>query len=255
MGAPAPDPVNIVCMKWGELYGPHYVNRLYGMVARNMTRPFRFVCFTDDATGLRAEVEAMPLPPITIDPPWEWSPWRKLALYNPALGDLRGPALYLDLDLLITGSLDRFFDFPGDFCIIHNWTQPKTVNGNSSVTRFQIGAHSDLLDMFHAHPTRYWVEQCRIEQTFLSRELHRQGKLAYWPAEWCVSFKVHCLPGGHRFPGNLLNGFGPSTLPDGAAVCVFHGTPNPDQAMAGEWPGRWYKRLKPAAWIGEYWRD
>ena len=38
---------NIVCMKWGNAYGADYVNRLYNMVKRNMTRPFRFICFTD----------------------------------------------------------------------------------------------------------------------------------------------------------------------------------------------------------------
>ena len=28
---------NVVCMKWGKLYGPEWVNKLYGMVAG--TRP------------------------------------------------------------------------------------------------------------------------------------------------------------------------------------------------------------------------
>ena len=45
--------VNIVCMKWGDRYGPEWVNRLYGMVARNTTWAFRFVCFTDNAAGIR----------------------------------------------------------------------------------------------------------------------------------------------------------------------------------------------------------
>ena len=41
--------VTVLCMKWGAKYGPDYVNRLYGMVARHLRRPFRFVCLTDDA--------------------------------------------------------------------------------------------------------------------------------------------------------------------------------------------------------------
>ena len=53
------NPVNVLCMKWGTLYGPEYVNRLYGMVARNLRRPFRFVCLTDDASGIRFEVECV----------------------------------------------------------------------------------------------------------------------------------------------------------------------------------------------------
>ena len=44
--------VNIICMKWGEKYDSSYVNILYNMVERNLNRPFRFVCFTDNKSGL-----------------------------------------------------------------------------------------------------------------------------------------------------------------------------------------------------------
>jgi len=36
---------------------------------------------------------------------------------------------------------------------------------------------------------------------------------------------------------------------------VFHGHPNPDDALAGRWPGGWYKRLRPATWIADHWRE
>ena len=44
--------INVVCMKWGTMYGPEYVNNLYHMVKRNLTPPFRFVCFTDNGEGI-----------------------------------------------------------------------------------------------------------------------------------------------------------------------------------------------------------
>ena len=248
-------PVNIVCMKWGTLYGPEYVNRLYAMVARNLTRPFRFVCFTEDASGLRGEVEVRPLPPIRIDPPHGTTPWRKLALYNADLGDVTGTALFLDLDLVIVGPLDRFFEVPGEYCVIRNWTRPRRIVGNTSVFRFEIGAHTDLLDTFHSMPTQHWVDADRIEQAFLSRILHGQGRLTFWPKGWCASFKVDALPGGWRFPRILLNWVLPSRLPEGASIVVFHGHPNPDEALAGRWPGGWYKRLRPATWIDRYWHE
>jgi len=47
----------VVCISWGAKYGAPYINRLYGMVARNITPPFRFVAFTDTADGVRPEVE------------------------------------------------------------------------------------------------------------------------------------------------------------------------------------------------------
>lgn len=251
----ATDPVNVICMKWGTLYGPEYANRLYAMTARNLSRPFRFVCFTDDSTGLHPNIETMPIPPITLDPPYENTPWKKMALYNAELGDLSGPTLFFDLDIVITGSLDRFFDYPGEWVVIKNWTTSDKVIGNTSVFRFNIGAHADLLDLFHSKSTQHWVDTYRIEQTYLSYELKKQGKISYWPEGWCVSFKHNCLPGGWRFPRILINWFRPSRLPEDSSVCVFHGHPNPDEAIVGEWPGGWYKRMLPATWIKDYWHE
>ena len=45
---------NVICMKWGDLYGPQYVNRLYAMVKRHLNIDFRFECFTDDQDGIRS---------------------------------------------------------------------------------------------------------------------------------------------------------------------------------------------------------
>ena len=45
--------LNVICMKWGTKYSSEYVNKLYSMVARNLSVPFRFVCFTDDADGIK----------------------------------------------------------------------------------------------------------------------------------------------------------------------------------------------------------
>lgn len=239
-------------MKWGTLYGPEYVNRLYASVARNMTRPFRFVCLTDDETGLRHEVETLPIPDIRVDAPYTNRPWRKLAVYVPELGDLSGQALFLDVDLLITGPLDEFFDLPGEYCVIHNWTHPNRIVGNTSVFRFEIGAHADLLELYESKPTQYWVDKYRIEQTFLSYEL---PKLTYWPKPWCISFKRHCLPGGVKWPKAMLNWFLPSKLPADARIVAFHGKPNPDDALVGHWPGGPHKRLLPATWIADHWRE
>ena len=52
----------VICMNWGTAYGADYVNRLYSMVSRNVTGPFRFVCLTDNVKGIRPEVQCGPLP-------------------------------------------------------------------------------------------------------------------------------------------------------------------------------------------------
>lgn len=244
------NPVTVICMKWGTLYGAHYANRLRAMVARHLDRPHRFVCLTDDASGLDAGIEALPIPAVAIDPPYGATPWRKLGLYAPRIGDLAGPALFLDLDVVVTGSLDAFFDLPGGYCVMRNWTTPKERTGNTSVIRFEIGAHGAILDRFQSRPTQHWVDLYRNEQRFISREF---PDIAFWPADWCVSFKEHCLPGGSRLPRSLLNHVIPARLPRTARIVVFHGHPNPDEALSGQWPGGWYKGLRPVPWIADHW--
>ena len=44
--------VNILCLKWGTRYGADYVNYIYRGVKAHLNRPFRFVCVTDDPSGL-----------------------------------------------------------------------------------------------------------------------------------------------------------------------------------------------------------
>lgn len=237
--------VNVICIKWGTPYSADDVNKLYGMVARHLTRPFRFACFTDDAAGIRPEVTCFPIPPLGV-PRRDNEGWRKLALFAPRLGDLAGVALFLDLDVVVTGPLDDLFDLPGDFIIIENWTQPGEGVGNSSVFRFVIGAHPDIYDRFQADADTVMATHDN-EQTVISRAIGKD-RLRYWPADWVISFKYHCLP------FYLLRLFRAPFLPAGARVVAFHGHPKPAEAIRGEWPGRPLKLLKPAPWVAEMWR-
>ena len=59
----------VICINWGTKFGPPYVNRLYAMVARNLTSPFSFTCFTDRTKGIRPEVRCEPLPPLDVEMP------------------------------------------------------------------------------------------------------------------------------------------------------------------------------------------
>ena len=77
--------VNVVCMKWASVYGPEYVNKLYRGVARNLTMPFRFVCFTEDPNGVDESVECKPLPPIDLPPGYEKSAFNNLS-YRQVVG-------------------------------------------------------------------------------------------------------------------------------------------------------------------------
>jgi hypothetical protein len=253
-------PVNIICMKWGTLYGPEYVNFLRAGVARHLKRPHRFVCFTDDAAGLRDDVQALPLPDLGMPKGQGDLRWRKLAVFRRDLYGLQGTALFLDLDLVIVGALDDFFELPGRFLIIRDddLFRPKPLRrlnpardrfkasvGNSSVFRFEIGAHGDVLDTYTADPTRAGAEY-ENEQEFLTGQMAAQGLLQYWPREWCVSFKNDCVPRG------LKSWLADPAVPPDARIVVFAGTPKMSDVLAGR-GHKWYRRIGDTRWLREAW--
>lgn len=243
--------VNVLCIKWGKKYGPEYVNRLHNMVRRHLHRPFRFVCLTDDAQGIDPAIEVKPIPPVGFDEfdrrqPWTFGHgWLKLTSFARPLYDLEGRTLFLDLDIVIVDSLDPFFDQTGEFVVIKEWDK-KDGTGNTSVYLFTIGAHADALDHLKNGYPRV-VEEVRNEQEFITGYLGRQGKVSYWPDEWCRSFKRHCMRRG------IMGWFAPPLIPPGARVIAFHGKPNPPDAIAGI-SGKWYRRVLPTAWVAEHWR-
>lgn len=238
---------HVVCMKWGRKYGPEYVNRLYGMVRRHLDGSFNFVCLTDDSAGIRSEVQCLPIPPLDLPAGIPERGWNKLVTFHADLHGLRGTALFLDVDVVVTGSLNEFFTLPGDFLIIHDYKRPWRITGNSSVYRFELGAHADVLAYFRTHFEDIRT-QYRNEQAYLSDRMHQQGKLAYWPKAWCPSFKYDGIP---AWPRNYWQA---PFVPEGARIVVFHGECNPPDALAGR-RNRRFRFIRPAAWVAEHWRE
>lgn len=240
----------IICMKWGDRYGPEYVNRLYGAIKRQTDRPTRLVCFTDNVEGIIDDVQTEPIPDINLTPETISLPWRKLAMWKYPLADLEGDVLFLDLDLVITGNLDALLDYePGRFCVIENWTQKGQNIGNTSVFKFPTGKYQHIYNDLQENPDRI-LSKYRIEQLYISREI---DDMVFWPKDWCVSFKHSLLP---QWP---MNFFKTPKLPADTKVVAFTGKPDQDEAVIGKWPEKkWYKRfykhVRPTPWIGQHWQ-
>ncbi len=240
----------VICMKWGKRYGADYVNRLHSMVQRHTTRPTRLVCYTDDAESITSAVETYPLPHIELPEKRRWFPWRKISLWQKELEGISGEVLYLDLDVVVTGGLDDFFDYmPGHYCVARNWTQPSEKIGNTSVYRFQVGAHTYLYDRI-MNDCEDVMARHSNSQTFISREINDMN---FWPDAWCMSFKHSLIP---AWPLNL---FVTPSLPPNTKVVAFTGKPDPDEAIEGRWPREhwyhlFYKHVRPTPWVAEHWR-
>jgi len=243
---------NVLCMKWGSKFDASYVNRLYAMVRERLQRPHRFVCLTDDATGIDPGVETLPLPEVGWDdePDINLHGWRKVGLMAPQIGDLQGTALFLDLDVVIVDALDPFFDLPGEVFMIRDFRKVRIRGdrfvGNTSVFRFELGVCPELYERFRSEFPAIRGE-VRNEQEYLSHHFHQREQLHHWPAQWCASFKHDCVGWG------LPTYFRTPRIPPGTAIVVFHGRPSPRQAVTGD-GGKWYRHIRPTPWIQDYWR-
>jgi hypothetical protein len=120
-------PDAVTCFKWKpapgyrSMFGPEAVNTLRAMVARHFPHPHRFICFTDDTTGLDPRVEAVPIWNDFADVPSPHggknpSCYRRLRLFRSDMADIVGPRFVsLDLDCVVAGDLTPLWDRPEDF--------------------------------------------------------------------------------------------------------------------------------------------
>jgi hypothetical protein len=248
---------NAICVKWGSKYPAAEVNRLFRAVSRNVSGALRFFCLTDDPAGIDPEVETLPLQMDSLQSAIasaqtrlqrSGGALRKIAAFNPTLvPDLAGPLLCLDLDIIITGSLDDLFDYrPGQICMPAPFRKAAHIPtlGEGSVIRFDPALHgflySDMLSQTDA-----MLEHSRgSEQRYTSFTAQRYGQLANYPDGWVVGFQRHCRP---RKPLNL---FLPPRLPAAARVVCFPSDPKAEAAVAGYRKG--INSTLPAPWISDF---
>ena len=244
---------NIITLKWGNRYGAEFVNKLHAAVARNLSPPFRFVCFTDDPVGLAPAISHFPIPEIDLPARPFVTGWRKLCLFRRDL-PINGYCLFLDLDLLITGNLDAFFDFePDKIAIIKNWMHWRKewfgklpLVGNSSVFRFEANQCGFVLDQF-LREKEWALANFRPPQSYLTHCI--RDRMVFWPEEWVRSFKRHCRP---IFPLNFCL---EPRRPREARIVAFHGRPDPPEAAQGYRGKKLHHYSRPASWIREMWEQ
>lgn len=218
----------VFCLKWGTKYSADYVNRLFNMVERYLTPPYTFVCFTDNTLGIDPKIKALPVPNI---PAIGW--WYKLWFLSDATG-FSGTALFLDLDIVICKSLDKFFTYAsGEFCIIRDFNRHVYKNWdrmNSSVFRVELGSLNSIYQDYLRHPTAY-MQQFKGDQDFM---FDRIKQFKFWPDDWIQSYKWEMRDKSQlqyingKF--NFTTPAEPTVLSD-TSIAVFHGSPNPHESI------------------------
>lgn len=243
----------VLSIKWGTAFGASDVNMLFRACLANATEALRFVCLTDDGTGLDPRIEVKPIPDIGLTPE-EWKRpgvWPKIGLFAPDLADL-GRVLFLDLDMLIVGDLSPFFDV-ADGAVFQNMGESWRPDPRSAekvpgtcIFSYDPGAETRVLEAFLADKETN-MSSWQNEQEFAGAHVSRTS---FWPEGLVVSFKRHLC---HRNGMGLLAK--PSAPPEGAAVVAFHGTPRPAETMEkliwGPFPHLHRGRVP---WVEDYYR-
>jgi len=231
------DKVYVICLKWGNKYGPEYVHKLANMVQRHLTVNYEFICFTDDTKGLNPKIKTFKLPVLPVSG-WWYKPW--------FLSDelpIKGTALFFDLDLVIFSNIDKLFTYKPEskFVIIRDFNRHVRKNWdrmNSSVFRLEIGSQTKAYQEFRNNITLI-SKRFHGDQDFMYKYI---TKFDFWPDEWIQSYKWE-MRGRNEL--GIVNGkrnfktIGVPVVQQQTSVAVFHGDPNPadctDQWVVDNW--------------------
>ncbi|NNE86827.1 MAG: hypothetical protein HKN27_02025 [Silicimonas sp.] len=243
----------VLTMKWGEVFPASYVNRLFSAVSENIDRPFKFVCLTNETEGLHPDIVHFPLPDLDLPAErYAHGAWPKLAAFKDDLYGLTGRCLFIDLDTIISGNLEPFFDFESPFAAIgsgDDWRRGRTVTKPelaSGVFAFDLGTLPHVLENFLRDKDDAYARYPN-EQSFIEGQLKAWDP---WPASWVVSFKRHlCHPIGR----DLIS---PPHAPDETTkIVAFHGDPRPIDLVGrkGLWTKFPHSVRCPVEWLDAYW--
>jgi hypothetical protein len=210
-----PEFLAVVCVWWGDLYGIDYVEKLYNSVKRNLSIPHHFYCIT--------EHENVPYGVQRIEAPNNskgW--WQKVNLFRKdlfpeELDSLNqcqyGRVIYLDLDVVITGSIDEIASSSGEFVMIENFgPNKKHAAHNSSIVLWNPSTLSqNISDAFDVEVTReLHGDQCWIWRVMDSHITNFRKDLV-------DSYKYSKRSDWKRSRGEV------------SPVMIFHGNPKPHQ--------------------------
>lgn len=203
-----------------------YINNLYLGVSRWTTIPFKFVCFSNEELhDLHSEIEVRPFKIVTSK-----GVLPRMYMFSEESGLFGSQVLSLDLDVIITGSLDNLLNYKGIFCTRKSWTRGEETLIDGDIMSFKSGKETEekfwnplVLDIEKVEQIsgggreRFWVRHVMNGVSDTWQEV--------LPGQVC-SYKFHVMAKGK--------------VPQGARIISCHGYPRPHQI---EQP-----------WRTEYWR-
>jgi len=224
--------IDCACVIYGSAYSWQYVDCLYAMLQRNLTREFNLHVYTEADRPVPDHMIKHCLtgwPDIRADRAW----WYKMQLFNPE--HHAGPLLYFDLDTVIVNNIDWIVDTPTTYfntvrdfkCL---WS-PHSTGINSSIMWWDTVRYSYVWDEFSKNSRRETQLKYRGDQDFIS-QIIPQNQRRYFAPERVKSWRWQCLDGGYNFKKrrHYAPGTGTSLFKE-TSVLIFHGKPKPSEVQ------------------------
>lgn len=202
------------------VYGVEHVNLLVRQIARHLTSPHEFVLVSDGASlgGLDARVRTVPLDRTTFVPDTRFA---KLMLFRPDIGDVIGRRIfYLDLDTVVTGSLDAIAGRQEDVVL---WRHPRwRLHGRSKVAAY----NSSVMLLDAGVRPGVWTKFPRGRNAeHMRRAVGVSGEDQAWIASVLTPHEATWTDADGVYSINLIDG-----LPDNARLVTFPGAREPGTA-------------------------
>lgn len=177
---------------WGSKYNAEYRDRLAAGVARHLSQPHEFRIFEPEPEDRHlTEIPGCFARLRAFDPDWQ-------ARQGLAPGDR---LVCLDLDLIITGSLDGLFDRPEPFGILQGVNASNPGKFNGSVWWTAAGYRPDVWSDFSLEAAAKVPHfEFPDDQAWLEAKL--PDAAAIGPADGVYGFCKPGWPKGHALPKN-----------------------------------------------------
>lgn len=220
--------------KWQSKYNAEHVHIAADMIRRNYHKPHRIVCITDDATGIRNDIEIMPM--------WKHAAefghcYRRLFAFSQEFAEMMsGKIVSVDLDCVITGDLTELIDSVDKFAIMKDFQPPQPYNGSFWVLK--TGSLPQVWDRFIANPEQM-IENakkagyCACDQAAMAYILGTNQRVLD-ESDGFYSYK-YAIKRNHG-----------GKLPKNAKFIAFHGKPEvtDDEPQKLEWVRYYYRQSK-----------
>lgn len=222
--------ISIYTVKWGQRYGPEYVNRVFEQCKEHITTPFEFYCLTEFPYELHPDINVIPFPEGNYYEKW----WNKLFLFDKRVVKQQGEKLFFDLDVNIQKNIDCIVNHdPQDSLSFirttwHNLQKMKKdvidvpwrfTDLNSSVLRWNDKLDTSKITKFVTdYPSQMFYYYRGLDNLF-GHQRDRLLKINFFPDGWVYSYN-----NGYVWPNDIRQ----HTYREEPLICLYDSMERPE---------------------------